>query len=78
MNTADWIKQLKLFISNGEKRIAEYKKLLEQLYKEKNLYYTEDFEWYKQCLRDAKNDEERILKGNIAENIRAQLNYNSL
>lgn len=53
---------LRPLIKNTEARYIDYGKMLAALYKEKDEYDVEFFEWYKALLRDGKNDEERLLK----------------
>jgi hypothetical protein len=54
---------LKMFIRNTEERIADYKKQLEDLFKDKTIDKNdENFIWLKEFLREQKNFEERQLK----------------
>ena len=46
-------------ITGGEDRIKNYKDLLTEIFKNKNVIFSE---WYKDFLRDMKNFEEKRLK----------------
>ena len=60
--------ELKTLIKNTEERIFCYKKLLEDVFKNKINYSTDEFTiWYKTILRENKNFEEFILKSIIEE-----------
>lgn len=58
---------MKELIKNSEARYINYSVLLETLYKEKSLFKTEDFDYYKALLRDNKNEEERFLNSCVLE-----------
>lgn len=53
---------LKYLIKNTEARYIDYTKMLADLFKNKDLYAGEHFDWYKDTLRDNKNSEEKALK----------------
>lgn len=55
---------LKHLIKFTEERYISYKKMLEDIFKEKNAFPPGDefTEWYKELLREGKNREEGLLK----------------
>ncbi len=57
----------KLLITNSEQRLISYKKQLTELYKDKNLYVTEDFEWLRIYFKEMKTIEERFWKSLVVE-----------
>jgi len=61
--------ELKILIKNSEERFISYKKLLEELNKNKNIFIVDDkfVIWYKNFVRDCKNDEQIWLKKLIKE-----------
>ena len=58
MNTQE--DHLKVIVRNSEARFLDYKKLLENTFKDKSAF--SESEWYKDILREAKNFEETYLK----------------
>ncbi len=61
--------ELKLMIKNSEERNDSYKKLLENVYKDKVSFPADDelVIWYKSWLRDNKNSEQGWLKDLVEE-----------
>lgn len=61
--------ELKQLIQKSEARFVSYKKLIEEVYKDKINFPPDDefIIWYKNFLRDNKNDEEIWLKKLIKE-----------
>jgi len=55
---------LRPLITNGEKRLIYYKKLLEEVHRDKITWPPDDefVKWFKDFLRDNKNEEEQLLK----------------
>ncbi len=60
---------LKQLIRNSEERFISYKKLLEEVFKDKINFPLEDklTIWYKEYLRESKSNEENYLKKLIKE-----------
>lgn len=65
--TIDLRAHFSYLISRTETRYVSYKKLLENLFKEKKMYENKDFEWLRTHFREMKNFEERILKSLVNE-----------
>ena len=63
---------LRKLIKTTEERYLSYKKMLEYMFKDKISFPLNDInvEWYKELLRDGKNQEEGILK-----ELRLELEY---
>lgn len=61
--------ELKELIKNTEERVASYKKMLEDVSRDKiNFPPTDEFvEWYKSFLREFKNLEQSLLKDLVEE-----------
>lgn len=61
--------ELKTLIKNAEDRVTDYKKMLEDVHKDKiNFPQTDDFvNWYKLFLRENKNFEQIWLKELVEE-----------
>jgi hypothetical protein len=56
--------ELKEMIRNSEQRVKEYKEMLSEVFRNKDIDYPD---WYKQLLRDNKNHEESWLKELVKE-----------
>ncbi|MBD3195134.1 MAG: hypothetical protein GF317_08775 [Candidatus Lokiarchaeota archaeon] len=56
--------ELKELIKNSEQRVKEYKELLSNVFRNKDIDYPD---WYKQLLRENKNREEVWLKELVKE-----------
>ncbi len=60
---------LKIAIKNSEQRLINFKKLLEEVHRDKDIFPSDDkfVKWFKTFLRENKNEEQENLKRLIKE-----------